>query len=88
MSKLELFSVNEIACILNLGTKTIYNRIKKLKLIAYKKQNKDVAYYDKNQLLQIKNFYKPEKETPDIIITIHKHTEWHIYPSKLNFIDL
>jgi hypothetical protein len=88
MPKLELFTVNEISRFLGFGTDAVYKRIKSLNLIAYKKQNKKTKYYSREQMIEIKNYYVPKKQTPDVIVTIHKYTEWHIYPSKLNFIDI
>jgi hypothetical protein len=84
MSKLELFSIKDISSTLGLKQKTIYNRVNILKLKPYKKQKQSMNYYDRNQLIRIMNFTLLEKETPDIIYTIHKHTQEFIFESKIN----
>jgi hypothetical protein len=87
MSKLELFTTEEVSIMLGVTPKTVLSRCIKKKIKPYKKQGKKGHFHDINQIAEISSvsFHKEDskKEEP-LVYIVHKHTQEIIIESKIN----
>jgi hypothetical protein len=85
--KVDLYTIKEVAEFCSITNECVQTRYKSLGIVPYK--NEDEILFDLKQMVLIKNydFNSMYKKIPEIVIhTIHTHIEWHVYPSKLNFL--
>ncbi len=88
MSKLELFSTEEVAKIIGITPHAVRKRFEVLKINPYKNQGTKANFWDRLQISEIHlNFQTPETNKP-IVYIVHKHTQEFIFQSKLNFNSL
>jgi len=89
MNRIELFNTKEVAEIIGVSIQTIGSRCRLMKITPYKSNGTKSNFYDRTQISQIANidFKSPESNKP-IVHTVHLHTVFHIYESKLNTLQL
>jgi hypothetical protein len=82
MSKMELFSTDEVAKKLKISKQLIGKKCKKMNILPYKKQGDKNHFFTLKQITLLSGI-DFEHESP-ILYIVHKHTQEIILESKIN----
>jgi hypothetical protein len=85
-TKLDLWSTKEAADMMGISVWTFLDRARKKEVKPYRKRKKLENFYSRSQIDLIAEKYN-SVENPFTEV-IYVHTIFHIYPSKLNYLEL